>query len=61
LLSASIAQNVRQQIDAAVIKSPKLRHMVLHGTLKIVGAVYHIDTGRVEWLDDAAAPKAPAK
>jgi len=56
LLAASIAQNVRQQIDAAVIKSPQLRHMVLHGKLKIVGAVYKIETGRVEWLDDTAPP-----
>jgi carbonic anhydrase len=55
LLAASIAQNVRQQIDDAVIKSPQLRHMVLRGTVKIVGAVYRIETGRVEWLDDAAA------
>ena len=54
LLAASIAQNVRQQIDAAVIKSPQLRHMVEHGKLKIVGAVYKIETGRVEWLDDCA-------
>ena len=54
LLDASIAQNVRHQIDAAVIKSPQLRHMVLHGKVKIVGAVYDIETGRVEWLDDAA-------
>jgi len=60
LLEASVAQNVRHQIDAAVIKSPGLRHMVLHGKIKIVGAVYSIETGRVEWLDDAV-PAAEKK
>ena len=60
LFKASIAQNVRQQIDAALIKSPLLRHMVEHGKLKIVGAVYKIETGQVEWLD-AAQPAAAKK
>jgi carbonic anhydrase len=54
LLEMSVAQNVRQQIDEATVKSPLLRQMVSHGTIKIVGAVYDIETGRVTWLDDAA-------
>lgn len=54
LLDAAIAQNVRHQIDAAASKSPVLQQMVLHGKLKIVGAVYDIESGRVKWLDDAA-------
>jgi carbonic anhydrase len=58
LLKASIAQNVRQQIDAALIKSPQLRQMVEHGKLKIVGAVYKIETGQVEWLDAAQSAEA---
>jgi len=58
ILKAAIAQNARYQIDAAVAKSPVLRNLVRHGKIKIVGAVYSIETGRVEWLDDAAPAAA---
>ena len=57
LLEDSILQNVHQQIDDAVAKSDLLRQMVHDGKVKIVGALYKIETGRVEWLDDAA-PKS---
>ena len=60
LLTDSILQNVHQQIADAVAKSELLRQMVHDGKVKIVGAVYKIETGRVEWLDDSA-PQATKK
>jgi len=59
LLRAAIDENVRQQIDAAQRKSEPLRKQVAAGRVKFVGAVYDIDTGRVEWLDANNSPDAP--
>ena len=42
--------NVVAQLRAA---KPVLSDLVSEGKLRIVGAVYSIDTGRVEWLPDA--------
>ncbi len=42
--------NVVAQLRAA---KPVLAELVAEGKLRIVGAVYSIDTGKVEWLPDA--------
>ncbi len=51
LLAKAIAENVRQQIAAAQRKSEPLRKAVAAGSIKFVGAIYDVETGRVEWLD----------
>ena len=51
LLTKAIAENVRQQIAAAQRKSEPLRKAVAAGSIKFVGAIYDVETGRVEWLD----------
>ncbi len=42
--------NVRNTIDQIRINSPILKEMEANGEIKIVGAVYDMDNGKVEWL-----------
>jgi carbonic anhydrase len=32
------------------MKSPAVRNLVKAGKVKVVGAIYDLDTGKVEWL-----------
>jgi len=43
-------ENVVQQIRGS---APVLAALVERGTLKVVGAVYSLDTGKVAWLPEA--------
>ena len=43
--------NVRNTIDQIRINSPILKEMEDNGEIKIVGAVYDMDNGKVEWLE----------
>ena len=47
-LEASI-ENVREQIDACTWQSTLLRELVEKNELKIVGAIYNLETGKVEF------------
>ena len=42
-------------------ESPVLTHLVHEGKVKIVSAVYDLDTGKVDWGDAGAAPAGPGK
>ena len=50
LLEGAIKANVWNSIEDALKKSAILREKVKSGSVKIVGAVYHIDSGKVEWM-----------
>jgi carbonic anhydrase len=50
LINAAITANVWQGIEDLLKSSPILAGRVKDGKLKIVGAVYAIDTGKVNWL-----------
>lgn len=50
LVSAAVKENVRQSIADLLTRSADTRHLVESGKLLIVGAVYHLDDGKVEWL-----------
>jgi carbonic anhydrase len=41
--------NARLQAQALVTKSPVLKHLVEAGKVKIVAAVYDLETGKIEW------------
>ncbi len=45
-------QNVRDAIHNIRTQSPVLVDLEKQGNLKLVGAVYHMDSGAVEFLDD---------
>jgi carbonic anhydrase len=46
--------NVRRTIEQLLTWSIPIRRRVEAGQLKVVGAVYHVETGQVEFLDPAA-------
>ncbi len=73
LLPAAIEANVWESVRQLLTQSTIVRRRVGAGKLKIVGAVYHIEDGRVQWLGPlpgqaqllrslatAAAPGVPA-
>ena len=52
LLETAIENNVWQSIEDLLTISDISRELVKSGKLKIVGAVYHLDDGHVEWLGE---------
>jgi carbonic anhydrase len=55
-------QNVRMTVETIRANSPVLREMEDMGEIKIVGAMYDVKTGKVEWYDKGiATTPAPAK
>jgi carbonic anhydrase len=51
LLDASIRENVKLQVEQLKALEPVLAKRVREGSLKIVGALYHLDSGTVEFLN----------
>jgi carbonic anhydrase len=47
LLNASIAENVRRQVNRLSTMSPVISDALEAGAVKIVGAIYDLDNGRV--------------
>ncbi len=54
LVPEAIKANVWQSIDDLFRTSPATRKRVEAGTLKVVGAIYDIATGKVSWLGEHA-------
>jgi methyl-accepting chemotaxis protein/carbonic anhydrase len=52
LLNAAIEENVWQSIEDLLKRSPGTLELVKSGKLKIVGAVYNLATGRVNWMGE---------
>ncbi|MBF0271855.1 MAG: carbonic anhydrase [Magnetococcales bacterium] len=50
LILEAIRENVNQSIQDMLANSQELSHLRHEGKVKIVGAVYHIDNGALEWL-----------
>lgn len=50
LVDAAVKQNVWQSVEDLMKGSAMLRGMVERGQVKVVGAVYDVTTGRVEWM-----------
>jgi len=74
LIAAAIRDNVFQAMEDALQKSPVIKARVKAGKTRLVGALYELDTGKVEWLGPhpdqekllggkgkVEGPKAPAK
>ena len=49
--AAAVRENVRLQMKTATERSAVIRDFVAQKKLRIVGAVYRLDSGEVEWLD----------
>ncbi|MBF0342147.1 MAG: carbonic anhydrase [Magnetococcales bacterium] len=50
LIADAIRENVGESIQDLLAHSQELSHMRQEGKVKIVGAVYHIENGTMEWL-----------
>jgi carbonic anhydrase len=51
LLDASIRENIRMQVDQLKSLEPLLAKRVRDRSVRIIGALYHLDSGKVEFLD----------
>ena len=52
VISKSIEANVWQAISDIYAKSPLLKKMAAAGKVKVVGALYDIDSGKVHWFGE---------
>jgi carbonic anhydrase len=48
-----IEENVWQGIDDLFMSSPATRELVKSGKAKVVGAIYDVGTGKIDWLPEA--------
>lgn len=53
VIPAAIIENVWQGIEDLFLKSPAARRMVKEGKVKVVGAIYNVGTGAVNWLSES--------
>lgn len=52
LVNQAVISNVWQGIEDLLKRSPEARHLVEKDLLTIQGAVYHIESGKIEWLGE---------
>lgn len=52
LIPLSVKMNIWQSIEDLFEKSHTSTELVNEGKLKVVGAIYHIEDGKVEWLGE---------
>ena len=50
IIPYAIEENVWQAVEDLFMKSPAARKRVKEGKAKVVGAIYDVGTGKVEWL-----------
>lgn len=53
LVEAGIVENVWQSIEDLYRTSPATRELVKSGKVKVVGAIYDVGTGEIEWLPES--------
>ena len=52
LVAAVVEENVWQSIEDLLMKSPDTLAHVQRGTVKVIGALYDIETGEVRWMGE---------
>lgn len=52
IISLAIEENVWQSAHDILMKSAAVREKIKAGTLKIVGAIYTLESGKINWLSD---------
>lgn len=50
LIDDAIRENVRESINGLLKGSEEISKLVNEGKVKIAGAIYHLENGRVEWM-----------
>ncbi|WPD21617.1 MAG: carbonic anhydrase [Candidatus Electrothrix scaldis] len=53
----AIVENVWQGVEDLFMKSPVSRELVKEGKAKVIGAIYDVSTGKVEWLPEENVTK----
>jgi carbonic anhydrase len=53
----AIVENVWQGVEDLFMKSPVSRELVKEGKAKVVGAIYDVSTGKIEWLPEENVTK----
>lgn len=53
LIPYAVEENVYQGIEDLFMASPSSRELVRNGKVKVIGAIYEIETGKVRWLPEA--------
>ncbi|MGD9022314.1 MAG: carbonic anhydrase [Deltaproteobacteria bacterium] len=53
IIPYAIEENVWQGIEELFMESPATREIVKSGKAKVVGAIYDVGTGKVDWLPEA--------
>ncbi len=53
IIPLAIEENVWISIRDLFMKSPATRDLVKNGTVKVVGAIYDVGTGKIDWLQQA--------
>lgn len=52
VVSSAIRENVWQAINDIITKSEVIQQCVKEGSVKVIGALYDIDSGKVDWLGE---------
>ncbi len=50
LVTAAVVNNIWQSVTDLLMHSPATRARIEAGTLEVVGAIYDINTGKIDWL-----------
>jgi carbonic anhydrase len=61
VIPAAIEENVWQGIEDLFMSSPATRALVKAGKVKVVGAIYEVGTGKVNWLPEAKTAEILAR
>ena len=61
IISAAIEENVWQGIEDLFTRSPTVRGLVKSGKVKVVGALYDLGTGKVQWLGEGRTAEILAR
>jgi carbonic anhydrase len=61
IVPAATEENVWQGIEDLFMRSPATRTLVQEGKAKVVGAIYEVGTGKVQWLPESKVAAILAK
>jgi carbonic anhydrase len=50
LILDAIRENVQQSMQDLLLRSHELSHLQESGKIKVVGAIYHVEDGSIEWM-----------
>jgi len=61
IIPYAIEENIWQSIEDLFMNSPATRELVTSGKVQVVGALYDVGTGKIDWLPASAVGQILAK